>query len=64
MEDEILTVEEAADRLRCTRLTVRRMIQRGQLRAGTTGRHYRILSSEINKMLQMTKPQNEKPAAL
>ncbi len=52
MADEILTAAEAAKVLKIARITVLRMIRRGDLKAGSNGRHYRILRSEIDKMLQ------------
>jgi excisionase family DNA binding protein len=44
----MLTVEEAADLLRCHPATIRRMIQRGDLAHVKVGRHYRIPDDAIS----------------
>jgi excisionase family DNA binding protein len=44
----MLTVEEAAELLRCHPATIRRMIQRGDLAYVKVGRHYRIPDDAIS----------------
>lgn len=55
---DILTIAEVADRLRCSVSTVRQHIARGRLAAvnlGTGGhKHYRITESAITEFLQST----------
>lgn len=43
----MLTVDEAAERLRCHPATIRRMIQRGELEHVKVGRVYRIPDDAI-----------------
>lgn len=44
---ELLTVKEAAELLKTSRVQIRRMIQNGDLTAVKVGREYRILLSSI-----------------
>jgi excisionase family DNA binding protein len=50
--EEVLTLEEAAKVLRCTRDTVTKLIKDGKLRATKIGMRYRIAGSAINEFLQ------------
>jgi excisionase family DNA binding protein len=54
-EDRILTVEEAAERLRLSAWTVRDWLRRGKLKGikmGNTRAGYRIRESEIERFLR------------
>lgn len=60
--EELLTIEEAAQVLRCDPVTVRRMIERGELGAlqlgGERGRPVRIAAEELRTRLEgwVTRP--------
>lgn len=47
----LLTVPEAADRLRLTPATVRRMANRGELSASLIGRQWRIPEDSIDDLV-------------
>lgn len=47
---DLLTVPEVASDLRCSQVTVRRMIARGELRRVKVGRLDRIPRSEVERM--------------
>lgn len=49
--NDLLLVEEVADILRCSRMTIYRLIRRGQLRAVRVGRNYRVRASDLNDFL-------------
>jgi excisionase family DNA binding protein len=54
-DDELLTVEEAADKLKAHRQTVRRWLREGKLKGvmpGGTKLGYRIPQSEIARLLR------------
>lgn len=55
MEDRMLTVKEAADRMRVTGETVRRWLRSGKLKGhkiSATRGGYRIPSSEVERVLR------------
>lgn len=47
----LLTVRDVADRLRVSRTTVRRLIDRGELRAHAAGATYRITTDDLRAYL-------------
>ncbi len=49
---ELLTVKEAADWLKTSRVQVRRMIQNGELAAVKVGREYRIPIASIREFVE------------
>jgi excisionase family DNA binding protein len=49
MSSQILTVEEAAERLKLKPAGVRRLIRVGALQATKLGKGYRILDSEVER---------------
>lgn len=56
MEERLLTVDEAAERLRITRRTVRDWLWLGKLRGVKAGRSWRIPESAIEEFLQTPTP--------
>lgn len=48
---ELLTVKEAADLLKTSRVQVRKMIQAGDILAVKVGREYRIPSASIKEFM-------------
>ncbi len=54
MEEQELTTDEVAKRLRVHRLSVLRYIRRGQLRARKQGQEYRIKISWLEEYIQST----------
>ena len=50
--NELLTVKEAAEWLKTSRVQVRRMIQNGELAAVRVGREYRIPISSIREFVE------------
>ena len=48
---ELLTVKEAAELLKTSRVQVRKMIQAGELLAVKVGREYRIPSASIREFI-------------
>lgn len=48
---ELLTVKEAADLLKTSRVQVRKMIQAGDILAVKVGREYRIPSASIKEFI-------------
>ena len=54
LEEELLTTDEVAQRLKITRQTVQRLIQRGQLTASRIGRGWRVKRRELEAFLQAT----------
>ena len=50
--DTYLTIESAADRLACSKDTVRRMIARGQLKAYRAGHLIRIQHRDLERALK------------
>jgi len=52
MEDVVLTVEETANYLKVSEVTIRRWCADGKLPAFKIGREWRINKSELDKMVQ------------
>ena len=48
----LLTVAEVANVIRVSRMTVYRLIRRGQLKAIRVGRNYRVRSEDLNDYLE------------
>ncbi len=48
----LLTVAEVAGVIRVSRMTVYRLIRRGQLKAIRVGRNYRVRSDDLNDYLE------------
>lgn len=48
---EVLTVKEAAERLKTSRQQIRRMIRNGQLPAVRVGREWRITAETLEQFL-------------
>ena len=48
----LLTVAEVANVIRVSRMTVYRLIRRGQLKAIRVGRNYRVRSDDLNDYLE------------
>ncbi len=58
--DRVLTVEEVAEMLRCTRGTIYRLIEEEGLPAFCVGRRYRVLSTLLmGWMEERSKPEND-----
>jgi excisionase family DNA binding protein len=51
MDDPLLTVNEVADQLRVSTMTIYRLIRRGELPAVQVGRNYRVRASAIERYL-------------
>lgn len=51
MASKVLTLDEAADRLRLHRTTVRGLIDSGRLRAKKVGRTWRLTEAAVEKFL-------------
>lgn len=52
--DEVLTVEEAADYLKVSKITIRRWCVRGKLPAFKIGREWRICKQELEQAIQQS----------
>lgn len=50
-EDALLTIAEVADRMRCSRRTVYRIIGRGELRTLRVGSRLRVVEIELRDYL-------------
>lgn len=48
----LLTVAEVANVMRVSRMTVYRLIRRGQLKAIRVGRNYRVREDDLNEYLE------------
>lgn len=48
----LLTVAEVANVMRVSRMTVYRLIRRGQLKAIRVGRNYRVREQDLNEYLE------------
>lgn len=60
----VMGVDEAAALLRCSRWTVTRMIDRGELKASKIGRQWIITDEDIKALLKLKQKKAEpKPAA-
>ncbi len=53
-KEELLTVDEAAARLKIKADTVRKWLRSGKLRAAKLGRSWRILDSAVEALLKET----------
>ena len=51
-QPRLLTVQEVADLLRVSNMTVYRLIKRGELRALRVGKNYRIRQQDLDAYLQ------------
>ncbi len=60
MQEQVYTIDEAAEALRVHPDTIRRMIRKGELRYSRVGRQYRIPQSEIDRLLHGGSAQPEK----
>jgi excisionase family DNA binding protein len=60
MADEVLTIAEAAERLKVSTKTIERLLRSGELPAGKIGRQWRISSAILDQLvrgeLQRPKP--------
>jgi len=54
-EKEFYLVEELAQKLRVSNMTIYRYIQAGKIKAYKIGKEFRISSEEYNKFLENTK---------
>ena len=52
MVSRLLTVAEVAQVMRVSRMTVYRLIRRGQLKAIRVGRNYRVRENDLNEYLE------------
>jgi excisionase family DNA binding protein len=52
MVSRLLTVAEVAQVMRVSRMTVYRLIRRGQLKAIRVGRNYRVRENDLNSYLE------------
>jgi excisionase family DNA binding protein len=52
IEARLLTVNEVADLLRVSRMTVYRLIKEGQLAALRVGRNYRLREDDVDEYLR------------
>jgi excisionase family DNA binding protein len=52
MVSRLLTVAEVAQVMRVSRMTVYRLIRRGQLKAIRVGRNYRVRENDLNAYLE------------
>jgi excisionase family DNA binding protein len=52
IEARLLTVNEVADLLRVSRMTVYRLIKEGQLAAIRVGRNYRLREDDVDEYLR------------
>jgi len=55
IEKEFYLVEELAQKLRVSNMTIYRYIQAGKIKAYKIGKEFRISSEEYNKFLENTK---------
>jgi len=53
--ETIYTAEQVAEKLQVSLITVRRYIKSGKLQASKIGRNYRILESDLLKLIQKSK---------
>ena len=51
-DSDRMTVEEVATVMRVSRMTVYRLIRRGQLKAIRVGRNYRVREDDLNEYLE------------
>lgn len=62
MDAKMLTLEEAAERLGVVRMTVYRLVRKGQLRAHRVGRVWRVPEDAIEEYLRGTANAPQEPA--
>jgi excisionase family DNA binding protein len=55
-EEELLTVKEAALRLKVTEKTIKAWLNKGQLKGYKAGRQWRITPGAIQEFLQANRP--------
>ena len=55
-EEELLTVKEAAARLKVTEKTIKTWLGKGQLKGYKAGRQWRITPAAIREFLQANRP--------
>jgi excisionase family DNA binding protein len=60
MQEQVFSIEEAAQLLKVNPMTIRRMIKRNELQATQVGRQYRIPASEVNRLLGKSEPKEDK----
>lgn len=51
MEDRLLTVNEVAELMRVSNMTIYRLIKAGELRAARVGRSYRVRERDVDEYL-------------
>ena len=51
-DEQFLTVQEVADLMRVSTMTVYRLIKAGDLRAARVGRSYRLRAAEVDSYLE------------
>ncbi len=51
-DDRFLTVQEVAEQMRVSNMTVYRLIKAGELAATRVGRSYRLREAEVDKYLR------------
>lgn len=61
---ELLTIQEVAQMMRVSPITIRRHIQSGELKAVRVGRQIRISKQGVNKMVKPIKPKVSKKQPL
>lgn len=47
----LYTLDDVADRMGCSKLSLKRAIDRGEIHATKTGRHYKINGTELRRLL-------------
>jgi excisionase family DNA binding protein len=52
MAEEVLTLDEVADRLRMHRRTIERLVRSGRLPAGKFGKQWRVAGSTLDRVLR------------
>lgn len=54
MEETFYTLEEIAEKLKVSYMTVYRWVKDGKLKAVKAGKQYRVRSSELDKFLELS----------
>lgn len=52
MQEQVFTIQEVAEKLRVHHITIRRMIDKGEIAAFKMGYHWRIKASEVERLTQ------------